>query len=154
MGANSGDKYTVTSMTGYGGRIRQSAPKIIIGVLLIVLSAVLLFKNEGCVINNKRTMETGKKLVVSVSAGSVNPANEDKLIHITGQLSSLPMLKDSYFGISREAVALNRIVEVYQWAEHKETKSKVNMGGSEDTTATYIYTKEWSSRLINSDNFN
>ena len=57
------------------------------------------------------------------------------------------------FGISGNAIQLNRSVKMYQWHEKKEQKKEKKVGGKEVTTTTYNYVKDWSSILINSANF-
>ncbi|MCA9341060.1 TMEM43 family protein [Candidatus Saccharibacteria bacterium] len=49
---------------------------------------------------------------------------------------------------------LERKVEMYQWEEDEDTKTRETVGGSEETTTTYTYTKGWSTKAIDSGKFN
>ena len=51
------------------------------------------------------------------------------------------------------AIALKRNVEDYQWVEHSQEKKEDKLGGKEVTTTTYTYTKEWTSRPVESAQF-
>ena len=42
---------------------------------------------------------------------------------------------------------------MFQWTEHKSTRSQKNFGGSETTETTYRYQKEWSERAVDSSRF-
>jgi hypothetical protein len=63
------------------------------------------------------------------------------------------ILKDTKFGISKNAIKLKRKAEMYQWKEEKESKTEKKVGGGSETTTTYKYDKEWSESLIDSSSF-
>jgi hypothetical protein len=42
---------------------------------------------------------------------------------------------------------------MYQWVEKSESKSEKKLGGSEETTTTYSYSKEWRSDVVQSGDF-
>jgi hypothetical protein len=74
-----------------------------------------------------------------VAADQVDPANEGKLVHLTGEATTKEKLTDPDFGISTQALRLIREVELYQW---KETKSEVKKDSKK--IVTYKYTQVWS----------
>ena len=121
--------------------------------MLFILAFPLLWWNEGRTVHRTRTLEAGEKNVVSVSSETVDAANEGKLIHTSGMLATDDVLEDSLFGIKVNAILLERTVEMYQWVEDSESKSEEKMGGSEETTTTYTYKKEWSSTWMDSSEF-
>ena len=62
-------------------------------------------------------------------------------------------LTDPVFGVSAKALKLSRVVEMYQWEEKTEKKTKDKLGGGTETVTTYTYSKDWSGKLIKSSNF-
>jgi hypothetical protein len=123
------------------------------GILLFLIAFPLLFWNEGRAVQTYQALVEGAGAVVSVAADKVDAANEGKLIHLSGLATTDEKLSDPDFGISANALILNRNVEMYQWTEEKSTKTTKNLGGSTTDETTYSYQKEWSSSLIASDNF-
>jgi hypothetical protein len=90
---------------------------------------------------------------VSVSADTVNAANEGKLVHMTGEATTAETLSDPEFGVSAPAIKLNRRVELYQWEEQKKSESRTKLGGGKETVTTYTYKQAWSPSLIDSSSF-
>jgi hypothetical protein len=72
---------------------------------------------------------------------------------MTGQAATPDSLSDALTGVSRNAFSIERNVEMYQWREHSESKTKENAGGSTETTTTYTYDKGWSSSAQDSTSF-
>jgi hypothetical protein len=126
-------------------RIGNSFKGIIGGVVLILLGIVLLWWNEGNNVRNLKTTAEMDKSYVDVKSDSLNPNNEGKLVATYGKLINEKELKDTVFKITVKTPVLKRIVEVYQWEEESHT--------DEDGATTYSYKKEWSSTLINSNDF-
>lgn len=147
------DSFTVTSNTSWFGRIGESLGGILFGLLLIVLAVVLLFWNEGRAVQTHKSLTEGKGIVLSVAADAVDPANEGKLVHLTGEAVVEGVLVDEDFGISSEAIRLRREVEMYQWQEKSETKTEKKLGGGEETVTTYTYSKGWSGSPVDSSAF-
>jgi len=146
--------FTETTTTSWFTRIKNALIGILIGLVLIVGCVVLLFWNEGRAIQTYRTLVEGAGLVVSVDSGKVDAANNGKLVHISGPVKAIGTATDPSFGITAEgAVAVNRTVEMYQWVEKSESHTEKNLGGSETTTTTYSYSKEWKSRYVDSSDF-
>ena len=147
------DTYTVTTRTSWGSRLKDSFKGIFFGIILLIAGIVLLFWNEGRTVKNKRALQEGEKAVISVPCENITQANEGKLVHFTGMANTSDSLSDDEFGISLSAVCLERNVEMYQWKENEESTTKKKLGGSEETTTKYTYTKEWSGSLNKSENF-
>src|SRR5690606_20119293 len=122
--------------------------------ILILVAIYFLFWNEGRAIQTYRALAEGAGLVVSIDSGKVDGANEGKLVHITGAVKPGATIADPEFGIRAEgALAVRREVEMYQWVEKSESKTDKNVGGSEETTTTYTYSRKWSARRIDSSDF-
>lgn len=124
-----------------------------IGLLLLVVFIVVLWKNEGRAIRTARGLAEGAAIVVSVDAAKFDPQYQGKLVHLTGDTVTGAPLEDSAFGISQPALRLLRKVHMYQWKEKSETKYQDSDSGRTGTTV-YTYDKVWDDKPINSSSFN
>jgi hypothetical protein len=148
------DTFTEVTHSGWFGRFGNSIVGAFLGLLLFVGSIVLLSWNEGRAVDAITALNAGAKVVVPVSAESVAPANEGRLIHVSGPVTVSGPLTDTAFHVSAAGVLrLERRVEMYQWRQTEESKTEKSLGGGETTTTTYRYAKEWSEQLINSGSF-
>jgi len=147
------DNFSETTSTSWLGRIGGSIAGILIGLVLVIAAAFVLFWNEGRAVQTERSLSEGSGIVVDADPSRVDPAGEGKLIHVTGDLKTTAPLKDPEFAVSTEAARLVRTVEMYQWKEEQHQETHKNLGGSEETTTTYTYTRAWSDSEINSGKF-
>ena len=148
-----GDSNSVTEVThvGFVERMMKSVGGALLGLGLFVASFFLLWWNEGNVVAEKEAIAELKNFSrIKVTAPSAE--NNDKIIHGVGKLRSKTKLGD---GIIKQGsyLSLDRTVEMYQWVQHKETKTTKNTGGSETKTTTYSYQKEWKEGRENSSQF-
>jgi Transmembrane protein 43 len=129
--------------SSFVGRLWRSTAFVIIGAILgfLIVLAVGAFQYwiEDKTINIAISLEQGAASTVSIAADQVNPANNGKLVHLTGEATTTETLTDPDFGIAVQALRLTREVEVYQW---KESKSESKKDGK--TFVTYTYTQVWS----------
>lgn len=144
---------TETTRVSWLSRLKNSAVGLLIGLLLILAMVWLLFWNEGRTIREARSLAEGAGLVVSVGSGTLDPANEDRLIHVTGGVTTPEQLFDPVFGVRAEGVRLLRKVEMYQWKEDVRSDTVTKVGGGEETTTTYSYVKIWSDEPQDSAGF-
>src|SRR5262245_11873833 len=147
------DTYTETTQKGWTTRIGESIKGVVTGVVLVGLSGFGLFWNEGRAVQTEKSLAEGAALVITVDASRVDPANEGKLVHVTGEMKAGIKPSDPEFGVSAEGLRLARTAEMYQWREEKKTETKKNAGGSEETVTTYSYVQVWSETPINSREF-
>jgi len=147
------DTYTEVTRQSWGGRIKNSFKGIVVGITMVALAFWLLWWNEGRSVRRYKSLKEGAGAVISVNATPVNPAHEGKLVHFTGQTETPRLLTDPDFGISADAIHLERQVEMYQWRESSESDTKKKVGGSTETTTTYSYTLGWSDQVIDSSTF-
>jgi hypothetical protein len=147
------DSFVETTSTGYLSRIGQSITGVLIGLVFVIGSIVLLFWNEGRAVQTERSLSEGGHAVVDVAAAPVDPGNEGKLIHVSGDAKATAPIADRTFGVSTVALRLTRVAEMYQWQETKHQETRKSLGGSEETVTTYTYSKVWSDRTINSQTF-
>ncbi len=128
--------------------IKNSFARVGGGILMVLIAFPLLFWNEGRAVHRAEDLATGRGAVQSVDAGKVDSSHEGDLLHMTGMLKADEPAQDTQFGVSANAIMLERKVEMYQWKEHKKTKKR-----HKKKITTYRYTQEWSSSPINSANF-
>lgn len=147
------DRFTVTSSTGWFGRIGESIKGVLFGLLLIVAAFPVLFLNEGRAVKTRKTLDEGAKTVITVPAESIGAEHDGKLVYLTGKAEAEGSLEDPQFKVSAEALRLRREVEFYQWAEDSKSETKKKLGGGEETVTTYTYAKEWSDKPIDSSKF-
>ncbi len=152
MSPENGPVTEVTSES-WGSRLMQSIKSVALGALIFIAAFPVLWKNEGCAVRTAKGLTEGAGAVVSVDAKNVDPANNGKLIHITGEAVTGDMLKDPVLNVSAQAIRLQRKVQMYQWQENAKTTEKKKIGGGVEKTTEYTYSKEWSSQAISSDKF-
>lgn len=146
--------YTEGTTQSWGSRLSNSLKGLVFGLILIAISALLLFWNEGRAVKTAQALDEGAEQVIPVeSNATVDPAMENQLVHMSGQAVTTETLTDSQFGLSLPAIALRRTVEYYQWVEQSESHEEKQMGGSTRTVTTYTYTRKWCDEPQNSANF-
>ena len=88
----------------------------------------------------------------------VSPEKKDAALE--GELvcgSAMATTEDSLvfgdFGVGAKAISISRKVEYYQWVEESHSESKDKLGGKQETTTTYTYSKAWVSTPTESADF-
>lgn len=145
--------FSTTTRQSWGSRLSQSLGGVLVGGALGIGAVVLLFWNEGRAVDRATTLALGADRVISVSADRVDSANDGELVHVSGTTTISGNLLDPLFGVEQPAIRLQRQVEMYQWVEERESKTREKLGGGTETVTTYRYEKKWSDRLQDSDNF-
>lgn len=146
-------RVTVTEHTGCAGRFVRSVGGAVFGIVLFLGAFVLLFWNEGRAVKTYRALKEGAGRVIAVAAATVDPANEGKLVHLSGLSTTTQIVRDPDFGVEANAIRLFRRAEMYQWEENKSTRTERTSGGGERKVTTYDYRHTWSSRPIDSRSF-
>ncbi len=147
------DQLTETTSISWFTRIKGAIVGIFVGGLLLCVSFMLLWWNEGRAVKTAQSLSEGAGLVMSVPADQVNPAMEGKLVHLSGLIQTQEELSDAELGVSTKAVKLRRTVEMYQWQEEQSTQTTKKLGGGEEQVTTYSYTTVWSSWPQDSSKF-
>ena len=147
------DAFSVISGQSIFSRLGGAIKGVLFGILLIPVSVVVLFWNEGRAVKTATSLREGAAAVVAVNAGSVDPANDKKLVHLSGEAATADMLEDTKFAISASALRLSRKVEMFQWKEEKKSETRKKLGGGTETVTDYTYTKTWSNEVIRSGEF-
>jgi hypothetical protein len=152
-GSSMSDTFRTVTSTSWFGRIQRSFGGVIFGLVLIVAMVALLFWNEGRAVQTEKALAEGAGIVVNVEGAPIDPANEGKLVHVSGPIVTQQTLSDPTFAISAEGVRLVRKVEMFQWTEEKSSKTETKLGGGEETVTTYTYSKEWHEGPVDSSDF-
>ncbi|BDS07172.1 hypothetical protein NT6N_22120 [Oceaniferula spumae] len=147
------NSFTETTSTGWFSRIGNSIKGIIVGLIMVVIAFPVLFWNEGRAVKTRKDLTQGTKDFVHVASDKVDTANEGKLIHLTGTANSTDEITDETLNVKSKALVMKRTVEMYQWKESADTKTKKKLGGSEEKTTTYTYDKVWAEGRIDSGTF-
>ncbi len=142
------NKYTETTRKSYGKRIMDSIKGIFIGIIIFVISFGLLFWNEGRV-----NLANIARQAQPAAADTVDASLDSTFVAASGKLSAEKLLGDAKYLQPGTYVSVKRKVDVYAWVEKASSESNVKTGGSEETTTTYTYEKQWVNKPANSNNF-
>lgn len=146
--------YQEVTTTGYGTRVGNSFKAIGGGFLMFVLGTALLWWNEGRAVKTEKMLnEAGNAYVEMENPNKKDASLEGELICGTAMATTEDSLVDAQFGIGAKAISIRRTVEYYQWVEHEQTTREDKLGGKEVATTTYTYSKEWTSRPVESARF-
>ena len=102
----SNDSVTEVTTTGWLQRIVQSFVGAVIGVLLVIGSIVLLWWNEGRAVEAIRALDQGARQLVEANATAVDPANNNKLVHLSGTMTTRAPARDTAFGVGGDDLLL------------------------------------------------
>jgi hypothetical protein len=125
-----------------------------IAILLFVLAVLLLCWNEQNAISSERFASNEEKQVVSVSPKSVDPANEGRLVYLSGAAIATHMLVDLNGLISIRALRLTRDNYFYQWVETRANGARRRtLLGIQVDPAAISYEKHFENNLCSSHDF-
>lgn len=147
------DTFTEVSSEGFFSRLSGAIGGVLVGILFTLASFPLLWWNEGRAVTTAQSLAEGRGSVVEVAPEKVDPGQDGKLVHLSGQADTEETIEDPDFKVSQKALKIVRMVEMYQWVEKKSEKTEKKVGGGTKKTTTYSYDKQWDSDLNNSSNF-
>lgn len=152
--ADLNNSITETTTTGWLSRIGSSLVGMLIGIVLLPCAIFLLSWNEGRAVTAATGLKRGLSTIVEVSADTVNPQNNSKLVYLNGTVSGVTPAVDPWNRLSATGlVRLQRRVEMYQWLERESETTSNNIGGSQTTQKTYTYSLGWAETAFNSAQF-
>lgn len=111
------------------------------GLFLMLLTVGIVLGIEHWTLGSARGLEENAGKAVSISADKAEPANDGKLVHLSGEATTKDTVSDPQFGIAVPALRLVREVEVRQW---KETKTEKKQG--KEKIPVYTYEPIWSTK--------
>lgn len=149
----SNGSFTEVTTEGWLSRIGGAFKGILFGLILFIIAFPLLIWNEGRAVDRIKTLEEGSGSVIHIESTPVMSANNQKLVHLTADVTTIEVLEDPVFKVQANAIQLKRNVQIYQWQEKVTTKKEKQLGGEETTIKEYSYSKVWSDHLITSSNF-
>src|SRR3954470_13793195 len=94
------DIFTEVTTEGWGSRIGGSLKGFLFGLLLILGSCFGLFWNEGRAVQTERSLTEGAGIVVDIDPARIDPANEGKLVHASGEMKPGGPVADPVFGVA------------------------------------------------------
>lgn len=134
--------------------LKNSIKNVSIGAILVISAIGCLWWNEGRAVAVAKSLDEGTGVVQSISSDALDPETNGKLVHLTGGLRVGKPAKDKFFNLEAQAVALRRVVEIYQWKEVKTTSSSTGKKKKKRKKTKATYSKVWSTTLIDSTKFN
>ena len=147
--------HTVTTTKSWFERLGNSFGGIIFGIILFIAGTVLLWWNEGNFVKTQTALNEAQAVTKELgSIDAVDSASNGQLVHATGLAITQDVLEDPIFGISTNAIRLERAVEYYQWMEDSKSETRQKLGGGEETVTTYSYHKDWVKNPVDSSRFN
>jgi hypothetical protein len=153
-GQNFSDTYTDITETSWAQRLGGSVVGVFFGLIFLIGAPCLLWWNEGNEVKALQGLSSAAHSVVSVSAATIAPSLNGKLVYLTGDLVASAPPRDSLFGVIVAGQArLERHVEMYQWKETSHSETERQFGGGQRTVTTYSYDKVWSETPITSHTF-
>lgn len=147
------DQYQRRERVGYGTKVKNSVGGVVVGLIFALGSLVLLWWNEGRTVERSRALAEGASAVLETDPAAVDPNKDGQLVHVAARATAADAVDDALIGVSADALALAREVEMYQWREKKETREEKRAGGSTERITTYSYDKTWDEDAIDSSRF-
>jgi hypothetical protein len=110
---------------------------IVAPVIIVVVSAGA-FINENLYVQTITGVREGLAAVTEADSSRVDPANQGRLVHLAGQVSTpQKQLTDPVFGLKvDDALCLRRFVEMYQWVKKRTVTTTAGTGSD-------YYEKDW-----------
>lgn len=148
------DIYVEEEHHNYFQKMSNSFGGMCFGFILFLGAFPLLWWNEGRAVDYYQAINEGRKNVVAINSTLIDPANEGKLVWLTGLAEPIENVTDLDFGVEATMkVKLSRDVSMYQWNERVTTQTKDKVGGGTTTIKEYSYKREWLSYLVDSSRF-
>jgi hypothetical protein len=123
---------------------KRKTVALVVGTLLVLAASVALFWNEWRSASRNAALVAGERGLVEIGIDRVPAAVPSGLVHLGGPARPSGAIADPIFPVREAALRLDRIVEMYQWREHRE--------GSGDNR-TYRYERVWAEGRIASERF-
>ena len=123
----------------YAARVMGSLRGIVGGIILVLIAAFLLWRNEGRTDYSRIADDS-----MAISADVIRSSNDGELVAARGVLTTDEALGDSGYLKAGDYLELTRNVEMFAWVERSDTEGE---------TTTYSYVREWTERPTDSSSF-
>lgn len=148
------DQVFRTTQQGFFSRVGNSILGVVVGLVLVPASVCLICWNEYRTVHRSKGLMEAEKVVVEVpDPFEISKSLDQCLVHFTGKATTEETLADDEFSLSRQALRIERQVEMYQWVEHEESKTRDKLGGGRETITTYTYELAWKPDRVESQRF-
>lgn len=141
------DRYTTVKHTSWLGNIMNSVVGAVFGLLIFLLAFPVIWFGEG-----RTNMAEVAARSVPASAAAPAPANEGQLVAVSGALEAAA-LGDPQFLAPGPHLRLERVVEMFAWAEDSRTERRDNVGGGSTERTTYSYERRWTRSPASGESF-
>lgn len=135
--------------SSFAARLKAKASLLLGGILLILLAFYTLSWNEQRVASSDAASKNAPAPVVlkpvGIPASPLNPANEGKVVVISGQVTTNDVVVDPGFDLNQVGLILKRDVDMYQWQQIEKKNA--------DNTTTVEYKKVWADKPIDASKF-
>jgi hypothetical protein len=142
-----------TTRIWFWRRIWSSIKWVFLWIILIIVSIILLWRNEWRTIKTTISLDEWQKITVNWKTSPIDSTLEWKIIYIFWKADTKDILRDDTFNIEANAIKLSRDVSMYQWQEEQNTQTQDNMWWSQTQTTTYNYKMVWNNDKIDSSQF-
>jgi hypothetical protein len=127
---------------------------ILFGFLMLIAGTVLLWWNEGRAVKTAKSIKNAVEQTTPVAdLSTYNQSLNGQMICASGDAKTGDYVSDPFFGIGETAIRIEREVEFFQWVEFAQSKTEDKVGGKQETTTTYTYSKAWTTSPVNSSEF-
>lgn len=127
----------------WGKNVKSAIGGVIGGLVLFLMSFPTLFYFEGVYARREADLNQAKNEMQEANAELIDKAKEGVLVHTVGQAKTNNILGDAEFGVSENALRMQRIVEMYQYRE-KVKEKKTGSDENERRYKEYSYDQVWS----------
>lgn len=138
---------------GAFSRLSTSVKTILAGILLLLGAFPMIAWVETRAVDAARFVEDRNSLAVTIPADAIDEANEGRLVHCTGELTTSETLSDPLLGVSLTALKMERQVEMFQWIEHRHPEQRTTANGGTESRMVATYSREWLAAAIDSTKF-
>ncbi|MDY7041951.1 MAG: TMEM43 family protein, partial [Chloroflexota bacterium] len=142
------DKHIEVTERSWGSNILGAIKGVGLGLILILASFFVLWRNEGRLDMSKVAAKS-----IPVQANAVDSSADGKLVAVTGVLASSEELGDAPYLKPAPYIKLSRDVEMFAWVEETKSTTEKKTGGKSVTTTEYTYKREWTSRPEDAGDF-
>ncbi|MBR6058243.1 MAG: hypothetical protein IKP58_08765 [Victivallales bacterium] len=117
-------QFQTTSSQSWFSRLGGAFKGVLIGLVLFIIGFPVLWNNEHNAVLNTNALNELTKVTIDVGTPEIKQENEGKPVFMTGPAKTADILSDPDFGISENAVRLEREVEIYQFIEQQKSETK------------------------------